>query len=267
MLNSDRNTDFATSWDTYYQNDLDNDDQEDPLPEEVAELESWFDDVDAPAKVLAFLTGESFPFSPNNMEGASSRPSVLDIGTGNGSFLLSLYLDSGYRGQMVGVDYSEQSVQLARKLYRQYVSSEGDPKTDGLLPTTLISYEVFDVIRENPCTTSWWQSNNGGFDLVLDKGTFDAISLSSETILLSDGRQKRPSELYPAKIARLTKPGGFFLITSCNWTEDEVIHNFTTGATNGIFTVYDTIDYPSFYFGGQKGQGVVSICFRKVKDP
>jgi EEF1A lysine methyltransferase 2 len=248
------------SWDNYYQNDLENDEEEDAHLIEVSELESWFDDVGAPAKTLAFLTSALFPLSPNSPEGANCSPYVLDVGTGNGSALLSLRLEGGYEGPMVGVDYSEQSIQLARKLLHQY-SVERDTST----PPASIAFEVFDLIRDDPIKATWWPADTAGFDLVLDKGTFDAISLSSETIADPNGVSKRLFELYPEKIANMLKPKGFFLITSCNWTEDEVIRWFTKGNMRDILEIFHIIKYPVFQFGGQKGQGVASICFRNIE--
>lgn len=62
---------------------------------------------------------------------------------------------------------------------------------------------------------------NEPWDLVLDKGTFDALALSQETIpvrrVTADGKeeleQRLPSAVYPEKVAQLVKKGGFFLIT------------------------------------------------------
>lgn len=241
------------SWDNYYENDLENGDGEDDEPGDPSELDSWFDDVNAPAKTLAFLTSDHFPLSPQNTIHASS-PSVLDLGTGNGSALLSLRLEGGYRGTMVGLDYSEQSIALARRLKKQFVVAGASAEASETL-----AFWIFDVTHDDPTTASWWPTSNGGFDLVLDKGTFDAISLSSET-----HSDRRIAELYPQKVATLVRPGGFFLITSCNWTEEEVIRWFTEGVDmEHIFEVYHKIKYPSFSFGGQQGQGVASICFRK----
>ncbi|KAL2393238.1 hypothetical protein ABEF93_001694 [Exophiala dermatitidis] len=296
-------------WDRYYQNDLDNDDDESNTDDDQdnnedsnnapdpSELESWFDDVGAPAKTLAFLTSTTFPLSPNYIEPTDSTdltststspssppqqgadrpaPTVLDLGTGNGSALFSLRLEGGYTGPMVGVDYSSQSIELARKLARQYFSSSSSATAS---VSANISFHVLDLITDDPTTQSWWPVSSHGFDLVLDKGTFDAISLSSATVQVptdptdshsTTTTERRVCELYPSKVLSMVKPGGFLLVTSCNWTEDEVVAWFTgptaTGSddSKGRFEVYDTIKYPVFEFGGQKGQGVASVCFRKV---
>jgi EEF1A lysine methyltransferase 2 len=261
----------------------DNDNEEQSLPDPV-DLETWFDDVDAPAKILNFLTSESFPLSAKfaggggRPVGGASHASVLDLGTGNGSSLLTLRLQGSYHGYMVGVDYSRQSIELARKLSRQYSDPACTAELSVQLPTddyscVKIRFEVLDLLNDDPRKQDWWPTsvndkygNASGFDLVLDKGTFDAISLSSETIDVG-GRLKRIHEVFPRITVSLVNPGGFFLITSCNWTEEEVIKWFTTGeGVSGELEVFDRISYPVFEFGGHKGQGVASVCFRRRKD-
>lgn len=249
------------------------------MPDPV-ELETWFDDVGAPAKILNFLTSETFPLSTNfagaenRRDRATSHVSVLDLGTGNGSSLLTLRLQGSYRGYMVGVDYSPQSIELARKLGRQY----SDPACTAELTVELpeaeyacdrIRFEVLDLINDDPRKQSWWPStaadkslDSTGFDLVLDKGTFDAISLSAEFIAVN-GKNVRLHEAFPRIAISFLRPRGFFLITSCNWTEEEIIKWFTVGEDiAGKLEVFDKISYPVYEFGGHKGQGVASVCFR-----
>lgn len=159
---------------------------------------------------------------------------------------------------MVGIDYSEASIQLARRLGQQNGCQD-------------IKLEMMEVLRDDPRQQEWWAED--GFDLVLDKGTFDAISLSEEVAHSSTPTHRQPHEapvrihtLYPSRALRLVKPGGFLLVTSCNWTQEELIHWFTareTGSEYGM-AVWKTIEYPKFKFGGHEGQGVCTVCFRKV---
>jgi len=274
----------SSDWDNHYSTDIgscdDGDDDDLVLPDPV-DLETWFDDVNAPAKILDFLTSDSFPLSASfphiedQPDRTASHASVLDLGTGNGSSLLTLRLQGSYHGNMVGVDYSPQSIELARKLGKQY----SDPARTAELSVSLppiehscekIRFEVFDILNDDPWKQNWWfwshekdSPESAGFDLVLDKGTFDAISLSSDTIEVG-GKTLRVHEIFPRIAISLLGPRGFFLITSCNWTEEEVIRWFTTGeGVTGELEVFNKISYPVFEFGGHKGQGVASVCFRR----
>lgn len=268
------------SWNTHYLADIEGQDdevEEDALLTDPVDLETWFDDVGAPGKILEFLTSDSFPLSASfggtsdSPNAAAPHPSVLDLGTGNGSSLLTLRLQGFYQGYMVGIDYSPQSIELARKLSQQYGIAADRIEMSVQHPGERQSYdkirfEVFDLLKDNPRTQDWWPSSlngKGGFDLVLDKGTFDAISLSSDIVDL-EGKALRVHEVYPRIVLSLLSEGGFLLITSCNWTEAEVINWFTTGSgVAGKMDVFDRISYPVFEFGGHKGQGVASVCFRR----
>ncbi|OXV05999.1 hypothetical protein Egran_06232, partial [Elaphomyces granulatus] len=324
-------------------------------PDEDDPGTSWFSEYKAPQKVLHLLTSKDFPLAPCNTQPASPSsfpftqtqlPTILDLGTGNGSMLALLRDKGGFRGHMVGVDYSPQSVQLARELQRLKIfncSDHGDdedgeggsgeswpnldvdssPKldeyedkpsavdpaapvgeTDVSIPD--IRFEVWDILTTGPAFTEdelqrdptktrldWFPYERGGFDIVLDKGTFDAVSLSDEALPDEQrgnrGKEKKVNqdrkgtvscnrricEKYPGIATKLVREGGFLVVTSCNWTEDEVVRWFTgLDTTNGSddnnpksekdgLYVWGRVEYPRFRFGGQEGQGVCTVCFRR----
>ena len=115
--------------------------------------------------------------------------------------------------------------------------------------------EVYDILAGAEEDTAAWL--NRGFDVVLDKGTFDAICLSEE----KDGRGRRVCEGYRERVEGLVREGGIFLITSCNWTHEE-LRSWFEGDESGL--VYEAaVKYPSFTFGGKTGMSVVTLCFRR----
>lgn len=59
------------------------------------------------------------------------------------------------------------------------------------------------------------------FSLVLDKGTYDVISMDD------DSKEKR--NRYKENIVNLLQPNGMFLIVSCNWTQPELNAQFGDG--------------------------------------
>ncbi len=68
------------------------------------------------------------------------------------------------------------------------------------------------------------ERSSDGFDVVLDKGTFDAISLSSTR----DAAGRRLCESYASRVVPFMKSGiGILVVTSCNWTEEELVCWFT----------------------------------------
>lgn len=63
--------------------------------------------------------------------------------------------------------------------------------------------------------------------------------------------------------------GGLFLVTSCNWTEEELEgwfgeeSNGAGGDEDGEFVRVGRVTYPSFSFGGVKGQTISTLCFQR----
>ncbi|KAI7322818.1 S-adenosyl-L-methionine-dependent methyltransferase [Hortaea werneckii] len=225
-------------WDDAYARELEN--QEQDADEEGT---VWFSESGAEEAILKQL--ESL-----EDEGLLDRQTTrfLDLGTGNGHLLFCLREDededSHWLGAAVGVDYSEPSIQLARRIASQ--KDLGDT----------VRFELWDLLTELPGT---W-SIPGGFEVVLDKGTFDAISLMPQES--SHGLQAHPCEVYRKKVEPLIKAEtGFLIITSCNWTKDEVLE--WLAPENGELEYYAEAKYPTFTFGGQTGQSIVTLVLRR----
>ncbi|KAK0711414.1 S-adenosyl-L-methionine-dependent methyltransferase [Lasiosphaeris hirsuta] len=231
-------------WDNLYATELSNHDSN-PADEGTV----WFDDSDAENKMVAFLDDAGAELGLDR-----ATTSALDLGCGNGSLLFALR-DDGWAGRLVGVDYSERSVRLAVAVGE----GRGADKAD-------VEFTVWDVLRGDFAVIVD-PPDAAGWDLVLDKGTFDAVSLSDER----DARGRRICEGYGERVARLLRPGGKFLVTSCNWTEKELEawfgrKNTLDGGDSGGARLRQVarIEYPSFSFGGVKGQTISTLCFEKV---
>ncbi|KAL1600729.1 Protein-lysine N-methyltransferase efm4 [Paraconiothyrium brasiliense] len=210
----------------------------------------WFSDAGAEERMLSFLENladedvlhkEADGEVANGEEDPSfTEPTrFLDLGTGNGHLLFALR-EEGWEGEMVGVDYSAQSVRLAEEIK----ASKGAECED-------VQFHEFDILGASAAPD--WLGE--GFDVVLDKGTFDAISLSEE----KDAQGRRIVEGYKAAVEPLVKKGGRFLITSCNWTEEEVKGWFE----GGELEYEGKAEYPSFTFGGKTGSSVCTLCFKR----
>ena len=198
--------------------------------------------------------------------------SLLDLGCGNGSLLFALR-DEAWTGRALGVDYSPQSIALAR----QVAASKLDDDAAAAAAVEFREWDIIggpmDVVLEHGDDKA--SQRRRAWDVVLDKGTFDAISLSDEL----DAHGRRLCEGYRERVLALVRPGGLFLVTSCNWTEEELTSWFvrgesqrpaavaaatTTGAEDGGFEVAGRVQYRTFSFGGAKGQTISTMCFKKI---
>ena len=172
----------------------------------------------------------------------------LDLGTGNGEMLFLLREEGGFTNRLIGVDYSRSSVELCKQLAQQKGLALGS-SLDG---RTCIDFALWDILHSNP-RPEWVE----GFDVVIDKGTFDAVSLSGEV----DELQRRVVEGYARRVEGLVKKGGLVVVTSCNWTEEELKTWFC--GKESTLEVSGRVNYPVFKFGGHTGQSVCTICFKK----
>lgn len=195
--------------------------------------ESWFSDSGAEEKMVDFLVSKS-------EEGGidEQNVSVIDLGTGNGRLLFSLR-EAGYEGEFCGIDYSKASIEFASLVAKNEELEDG------------ITFQQADFLTDHS-----WNKDNIKWDIILDKGTLDAIALSDGTY-----DDKSGAERYPEMVKDMVNEDGRVLITSCNFTEDELVNLMTK---DNWFNVSERIEYPTFQFGGVQGQSICTIEFKKT---
>jgi hypothetical protein len=125
------------------------------------------------------------------------RPDAVSIlESGNGALLFALAEGRGEAchpaHRFPGIDYSEGAVQLAQSMAHSRN-----------LTAIMITFSC--MRPEDPPLLA---NQNGAWDLILDKGTYDAI-----TLMEKDGDERIPVLCYPMRVAKLLNPGGHFLIT------------------------------------------------------
>ncbi|KAJ1769818.1 Protein-lysine N-methyltransferase efm4 [Coemansia sp. RSA 1813] len=191
--------------------------------------EVWFGE-DTAYKMLGWVY--------DNIEDTNTR--ILDVGCGNGHLLLEL-ASEGYTS-LVGTDYSAQAVELAKRI----------AKNKGL--DSVIVYMVQDFLDPQDVARV---AGSDKFDLVLDKGTYDAICLKPSD---SDAAavDRSAANAYPVSVVNSLKDSGVFLITSCNWTEEELTARFADH-----LECVGRVQHKSFKFGGTVGQTVATVAFKK----
>lgn len=181
--------------------------------------EIWFDE-DSQIRVLNWML---------KCDSISESDSIVDLGCGNGMMLIELARE-GFT-QLTGLDYSPKGVQLAQSI-------ADDQELE-------IKYKVADLVSENLFTEV------GTFKIAHDKGTYDAISLHPD-----NPKEKR--EAYITNVYKILETDGLLLITSCNWTEPELLLAFQEK-----FKLFKSIPTPTFMFGGKVGNVVTSIVLQK----
>lgn len=272
------------SWDSLYTTELTN---HAANPSDTGT--NWFDDSDAEGRIVAFLESlaeEDQAVLPEPLSQADA--SFLDLGCGNGSLLFALR-DEGWEGAMLGVDYSGQSVALAKNIAEsrkekgdedEDEDAEDAEEEDQSTPVNFLEWDLLNgplALTSTPSDSSsplsYTSSPSRLYDIILDKGTFDAISLStheptstSTSTAPSEQQEQQPPhpcEVYRRRLLQLLSPnGGIFLITSCNWTEPE-LRSWFLDDRDGELSVVGRVDYPTFTFGGVKGQTISTLCFRR----
>ena len=162
----------------------------------------------------------------------------LDLGCGNGTILIRLH-EQNYT-QLTGIDYSVKAVELA-----EVVAESNGAKS--------IKFQPHDVLSSDPLSCL------GTFKVIIDKGTYDAICLNPDA-KLNDVRHK-----YIDFIHVHLQSYGYFLLTSCNWTYDELLQHFTTEShhSGSKLVFVEQIKTPTLTYGGKSGNRITSVIFQK----
>ena len=149
-------------------------------------------------RMKTILTFDSSP-APD----CESLHSRYTVGTGNGQLLFA-FSAAGYTS-LTGIDYSPLSIELANDILK----ARSAPESEHTIADPPPRFFVADILQvalgekvQGVSDETW--------DLITDKGTYDAVCLSDEQ---REGKSLR--ELYVESIARLLPKGGIFLITSC----------------------------------------------------
>ncbi|ORY28734.1 hypothetical protein BCR33DRAFT_666851 [Rhizoclosmatium globosum] len=148
---------------------------------------------------------------------------TIDLGCGNGHILFEMS-ELGYTN-LHGVDYSPASITLAEKIHQTSYP-------DASITWAPLDFMPFSATSPPP------PEYNHTFQLAVDKGTFDAISLANGVVESDDGTP----------------------VNVCNWTEAELKEGFKE-----YFTFHSRKKYPTFTFGGVEGQTVVTVAFKRVQ--
>uniref|UniRef100_L7IZB0 Protein-lysine N-methyltransferase EFM4 n=1 Tax=Pyricularia oryzae (strain P131) TaxID=1143193 RepID=L7IZB0_PYRO1 len=187
-------------WDALYDTEIAN---HETNPSDIGTV--WFDDSDAEAKMVSFLNTKRVDLSLDR-----NSTSFVDLGTGNGNMLHALRR-AGWAGPCLGVDYSPAAVALAQKVAASTTYSEASDEDDEEHESEKrdpsnnpISFAQWDVLDGPLDPDAAATPRRGAWDVVLDKGTFDAVCLSAD-IDAATGRRR--SEDYRARVLELLRPG------------------------------------------------------------
>lgn len=180
--------------------------------------EVWFGEAVA-KKVVTWIS---------NKCGSNRDVKILDLGCGNAFTLLLLHHKNFTH--LTGIDYSEQGISLAQKI----ATAEGAE----------IRFQTVDILET--------ESETEEYDYVVDKGTFDAICLNPAASI-PDSRSK-----YIRFVSNAMKQSAHFILTSCNWSKDELLSHFSSH-----FVLVDEILSPTLEFGGKQGSRVTTMIFQK----
>lgn len=185
-------------------------------------------------------------------ENIQKSDSILDLGSGNGMMLIELARE-GFK-TLVGVDYSDLAVKLATEIAKDQDLHDSIKykQVDLLSESEVAALGNFRILHDKGrlriCRFELGKLN---FILINFLGTYDAVSLNP-----NDAKEKRNT--YLKNLVQIMNNDSLFIITSCNWTQSELVESFKE-----YFVLETVIPTPVFKFGGSVGNVVTSLVFKK----
>ena len=163
---------------------------------------------------------------------------VLDVGCGNAAFLVKL-ANLNFTN-LHGMDYSENSIELARQILREKIPEN----IFSNLKLNLYAEDINFPIQNKECK----------FKVIHDKGTLDAF--------LSNKEHKLETYIKFILINSLRGEETVFFLTSCNYSLPELKNMFLYEESN--FEFLENIPHKSLSFGGSQGEVVTTIVFKVI---
>lgn len=143
----------------------------------------------------------------------------------------------GY-SNICGIDYSEKAIEFCRQRL--------------LVIGSVLDFRVVNVLYDSIDKT---------FNVIIDKGTYDAICLSPNMDI--DFIRQR----YFNFLIKHLKIDGYFIIFTCNFTKNEMLNFLSNNRQNDefYFELKHEFDTPMLTFGGQVGKQVTGLIFSLQK--
>jgi len=170
---------------------------------------------------------------------------VLDIGCGNGLFLMRL-AEAGL-SRLFGWDFDQSAVTLAREISAR----RGFEDVARFYVRDLTKLDQVDP-RGAGVDEAGVDNGPSSFDVIHDKGTFDLFYMTNTT------------PKYVQTVYSILRVSGLLAVTSCNATREELEDAFCSNP-QCPFGAIDVLEHRSFTFGGHSGQIVSTVAFQRLR--
>lgn len=164
------------------------------------------------------------------------------MGCGNGYILSQLATRHSFLN-LLGIDYSPKAIDFCRQLYKSTAPA--------------IQFKVVDILSSSDSSSS---SSFPACDVLVDKGTYDAIAL------MPDGDLAANRRLYRSFVLNHLTENGHLVIMSCNFTREELCRFLLLEPPAGDLTLVHEFATPKLSFGGKVGSQVTGLVLKKSQE-